>query len=91
MNKAELINTVADRTGLSRKDAEKAVSATFEIITGALAQEDRVQLVGFGAFETKTRPARIGHNPKTMESIDIPASTVPVFKAGKMLRDAVAK
>ena len=91
MNKTELIGAVSDRTGLSRKDAEKAVAATFEAITSALSQGERVQLVGFGSFETKTRQARVGRNPKTLEPIEIPASTAPVFKAGKALKDAVAK
>ena len=91
MNKTELINAVSDCTGLSRKDAEKAVAATFEAITAALSRGDRVQLVGFGSFETKTRQARVGRNPKTMEAIEIPETTAPVFKAGKALKDAVAK
>ena len=91
MNKAELIATVAEKTGLSKKDSEKAVNAAFDAITEALVAGDKVQLVGFGAFETKERSARVGRNPKTKEEIQIPASRVPAFKAGKALKDAVAK
>ena len=91
MNKAELIATVAEKTGLSKKDSEKAVNAAFDTITEALAAGDKVQLVGFGAFEVKERGARIGRNPKTKEEIEIPATRVPVFKAGKVLKDAVSK
>ena len=67
------------------------MSATFDAITAALQDGDKVQLVGFGSFEVKKRAARVGRNPKTKESIEIPASVVPVFKAGKALKDAVAK
>ena len=91
MNKAELINAAAEKAGLSKKDTEAVVTAAVEIVTAALAEGEKVQLVGFGAFEVKTRNARIGRNPKTKESIKIPASKVPVFKAGKALKDAVAK
>lgn len=91
MNKAELINAVAEKAGLSKKDSEAAINAAIDVITAALADGDKVQLVGFGAFEVKARAARIGRNPKTKESIEIPASKVPVFKAGKALKDAVAK
>lgn len=91
MNKAELINAVAASTGYSKKDAEAVISATLESITAALKEGEKVQLVGFGSFEVKKRAARIGRNPKTKESIEIPASVVPVFKAGKALKDAVAK
>ena len=91
MNKAELIATVAEKTGLSKKDSEKAVNAAFDAITEALVAGDKVQLVGFGAFETKERSARVGRNPKTKEEIQIPASRVPAFKAGKALKDAIAK
>lgn len=91
MNKAELINAVAASAEVSKKDAEAVVSATLEAITDALKNGDKVQLVGFGSFEVKKRAERIGRNPKTKESIKIPASTVPVFKAGKALKDAVAK
>ena len=91
MNKTELIAAVAEKTGLSKKDSEKAVNAAFDTITEALAAGDKVQLVGFGAFEVKERGARIGRNPKTKEEIEIPATRVPVFKAGKVLKDAVSK
>ncbi len=91
MNKTELVAQVAAKLGVSKKDAEAAVSATFETISGALAAGDKVQLVGFGTFETKQREARMGRNPRTKENIEIPAATVPVFKAGKALKDQVAK
>ena len=91
MNKAELVSAVAEKTGMSKKDSEKAVNAAFDTITEALAAGDKVQLVGFGAFEVKERGARIGRNPKTKEEIEIPATRVPVFKAGKVLKAAVSK
>ena len=91
MNKAELINAVAASTGFSKKDAETVVSATLDAITAALQEGEKVQLVGFGSFEVKKRAARIGRNPKTKEAIEIPASRVPVFKAGKALKDKVAE
>ena len=91
MNKAELVAAVAEKTALSKKDSEKAVNAAFEAITAALVGGDKVQLVGFGAFEVKERNARVGRNPKTKEEIQIPARRVPVFKAGKALKDVVAK
>jgi len=91
MNKAELISTVAEKAGLSKKDSEKIVTATFEAITEALEAGEKVQLVGFGVFDVKAREARVGRNPKTKEAIEIPASRVPQFKAGKALKDAVAK
>ena len=91
MNKAELINAVAEKTNLTKKDAESAVSAVFEVITESLAKDEKVQLVGFGSFEVKSRAARIGRNPRTKEQIKIPASKLPVFKAGKALKDAVAE
>jgi len=91
MNKAELVAAVAEKTALSKKDSEKAVNAAFEAITEALVAGGKVQLVGFGSFETKERNARIGRNPRTKEEIEIPASRVPAFKAGKALKDAVAK
>ena len=91
MNKAELISAVAEKTGLSKKDSEKAINATFDTITLAMEAGEKVQLVGFGAFDIKERASRIGRNPKTKEEIEIPASRVPTFKAGKALKDAVAK
>jgi DNA-binding protein HU-beta len=91
MNKAELINAAAEKAGLSKKDTEAALTAILSVITDALAQDDKVQLVGFGSFEVKSRAERIGRNPKTKEEIKIPASKAPVFKAGKALKDAVSK
>lgn len=91
MNKAELVAAVAEKAGLSKKDSEKAINAAFDSITAALVGGEKVQLVGFGAFEVKERNARVGRNPKTKEEIQIPASRVPVFKAGKALKDVVAK
>ena len=91
MNKAELVAAVAEKTGLSKKDSEKAVNAAFDAISETLVEGGKVQLVGFGSFETKTRNARVGRNPRTKEEIEIPASRVPAFKAGKALKDAVAK
>ena len=91
MNKAELITAVAEKAGLSKKDSEKAINAAFDTITEVLASGDKVQLVGFGAFEVKERGARVGRNPKTKEEIQIPASRVASFKVGKALKDAVSK
>lgn len=91
MNKAELITAVAEKTGLSKKDCEKAVNATFETITANIEDGEKVQLVGFGVFDVKERGVRIGRNPKTKEEIEIPATRVPMFKAGKALKEAVAK
>ena len=91
MNKAELIAVVAEVAGLSKKDSEKAVNATFDAITAALEKGEKVSLVGFGAFDVKERAARMGRNPRTKEEVEIPASRVPQFKAGKALKDAVAK
>ena len=89
MNKTELIAAVAERAELSKKDAEAAITAIIDAITEALRKDEKVQLVGFGSFEVKKRAARVGRNPKTKEPIEIPASTVPVFKAGKVLKDTV--
>lgn len=91
MNKAELINAVAEKAALSKKDSEAAVNAALEAISCALSEGDEVRLVGFGTFEVKKREARVGRNPKTRQAIQIPASKVPAFKAGKALKDAVAK
>ena len=91
MNKAELIAAVAEKAALSKKDSEAAVNAALEAIEAALKDGDKVQLVGFGSFEVKPRAARTGRNPKTKEPIEIAASRVPVFKAGKALKDAVAE
>ena len=89
MNKAELINVVSAAAEVSKKDAEAVITATLDAITDALKEGEKVQLVGFGSFEVKKRAARLGRNPKTKEAIEIPASTVPVFKAGKVLKDMV--
>ena len=91
MNKTELIAEVALRAGLSKKDAEKTLNATLDVITEALVNGDKVQLVGFGGFETKKREARMGRNPRTGEATPIAATCTPVFKAGKALKDSVAK
>lgn len=91
MKKAELIAAVAEKTGLTKKDAEKAVSAVLDTIVDTVASGDKVAVVGFGTFETRTRTARTGLNPRTKETIKIPASTQPAFKAGKAFKDAVAK
>lgn len=90
MNKAELSAAVSEKTGLSKKDSEKALSAVLDAITEALVEGDKVQLVGFGVFEMKQREARLGRNPQTGAEIQIPASRSPVFKAGKVLKDIVA-
>ena len=91
MSKTELIAAVAQNTGMTKKDAERAVNATLDAITASLVKGDRVQVSGFGNFEVKTREARVGRNPRTKETIQIPASRQPVFKAGKALKDAVSK
>ena len=91
MNKTELIAEIAKKSGLSKKDAEKALNATLDTVTETLAAGEKVQLVGFGGFEVKNREARMGRNPKTKEAIEIPASKLPVFKAGKALKDKVAE
>jgi len=91
LNKAELVSAVAEKADMSKKDAEKAVSAVFATIEQSLAQSEKVQLVGFGTFEVKDRAERTGRNPQTKETILIPAAKVPSFKAGKGLKDAVQK
>ena len=91
MNKTELIASVAEKTGLTKKDAERVINATFETITASLTKGNRVQLSGFGIFEVKTREARVGRNPRTKEEIQIPASRQPAFKASKTLKDIIAK
>jgi len=91
MNKSELINAIAANSGLSKKDSEKALVATIDAVQAALVAGDKVQLVGFGIFDVKERAARIGRNPKTKEPIDIPATRTPQFKAGRALKEAVAK
>jgi DNA-binding protein HU-beta len=90
MNKGELINAVA-ANGLTKKDAETAINAVFGAIGDALAKGDAVQLIGFGTFEAKSRPARVARNPRTGEAVKIPAGKAPAFKAGKALKDIVNK
>ena len=89
MNKTELVTAVAEKASLSKKDADIAVSAVVDAVTAALVAGDKVQLVGFGTFEVRTRGARQGLNPQTKEKIQIKASKAPVFKAGKALKDSV--
>ena len=91
MNKAELISAIATKTGVSKKSAEASLNAITETITAELKKKGKVQLVGFGTFETRKRAARKGRNPQSGEEIKIAASTVPVFKAGKALKDTVNK
>ena len=91
MNKTELIAAVAEKAGLTKKDAERVLGAAFDTITASLVKGERVQVSGFGIFEVKTREARIGRNPRTKETIQIPATKTPVFKAAKALKDTVAK
>ncbi len=91
MNKSELVDAVASKVEFSKKDSEKAINAVFAAIKDALAAGEKVQLVGFGTFEVRRRSARTGLNPQTKKAIKIPATKVPAFKAGKVLKDAVAK
>ena len=91
MNKTELIAVVAEKTGMTKKDAERVVSVTFDSIAQELQKGEKVQISGFGIFEVKEREARVGRNPRTKEAIQIPASKVPAFKAAKALKDAVAE
>lgn len=91
MNKTELIAAAAEKSGVTRKETEQVLTAVLDTIAEELAQGGRVQLVGFGAFETKHREPRVGRNPRTKEAVEIPASTVPVFKAGKALKEKVDK
>jgi len=91
VNKAELVASVAEKTDLTKKDVEKCLAAVLDSVGEALARNDKVQLVGFGTFEIRERAARKGRNPQTGEEIEIAATRVPVFKAGKALRDIVSK
>ena len=91
MNKTELVAALTEKTGLTKKDAERVINATLDTITASLVAGDRVQLSGFGIFEVKQREARVGRNPRTKEAIEIPASRQPVFKASKSLKDAIAE
>jgi DNA-binding protein HU-beta len=91
MNKTELTNQVAEASGLSKKDASKAVESVFDVMSLTLAKGEKIQLIGFGNFEVRERAARKGRNPQTGAEIDIAASKVPAFKPGKALKDAVKK
>ena len=91
MNKTELIALTAERTGLTKKDTERVLNAALDAVSAAMASGDKVQLSGFGIFEVKDREARVGRNPRTKETIQIPATRQPVFKASKALKDVVAK
>ena len=91
MNKTEIIAAAAANAGVSKKDAERVVNAALDAITAALVAGDKVQVAGFGIFEVKHREARTGRNPATKETIQIPASKAPAFKASKTLKDAVGK
>ena len=91
MNKTELIAITAQNTGMTKKDTERVLNAALDAMTAAMAQGEKVQLSGFGTFDVKAREARIGRNPHTKETIDIPATNVPVFKASKALRELIGK
>jgi DNA-binding protein HU-beta len=91
VNKADLVNSVAQKTQLTKKDCEKVVTATIESIQEALNKGDKVSIVGFGTFEVRERAARKGRNPRTGEEIEIEAAKVPVFKAGKSLKETVGR
>ena len=91
MTKAELINLVAEKADISKKESDKVVGAVIDSITEALVKGEKIQIVGFGTVEVKERGERKGRNPRTKEEITIPASKLPTFKAGKALKDAVAK
>ena len=91
MNKTELIAIASEHSGMAKKDTERVINAAIDAITAAMVSGDRVQLSGFGTFETKEREARVGRNPHTKEAIDIPATRVPSFKASKALKDCIAK
>jgi len=91
MNKTELIAAVAQNAGMAKKDAERAVNAMVDAITQSLVKGEKVQLSGFGIFEVKDREARVGRNPRTKETIEIPATRTPVFKASKALKDTVSQ
>ena len=91
MNKTELIAAAAESTGLTKKDTERVLNAAIDAVTAALVNGEKVQISGFGIFETKTREARVGRNPHTKEAIQIPATRVPSFKASKALKDVIAK
>lgn len=91
MNKGELVDAIANETGLTKKDTEATINSFMNVVSNALAKKDKVQLVGFGTFETRERAAREGVNPSTGAKIKIPATTAPAFKAGKALKEKVNK
>ena len=91
MNKTELVAAVAQKTGLTKKDAERVVNAAVDTVVESMKKGEKVQLSGFGIFEVKAREARVGRNPRTKEAIEIPASKAPTFKASKALKDIVSK
>ena len=91
MNKTELIAIAAENAGLTKKDTERVLNAAIDAITASLVKGEKVQLSGFGTFETKDREARVGRNPHTKEAIEIPATRVPSFKASKALKDNITK
>ncbi len=91
MTKAELVSAIAEKTGFTKKDSEAALTAVLASVTDALKKGDKISLVGFGTFEVRARAARKGINPQTKKKINIPATKVPAFKAGKALKEAVAK
>lgn len=91
MNKSELLDAIIKETGLSKKDTETTINSFINVVSTTLEKKDKVQLIGFGTFETRARAAREGKNPQTGEKLSIPASTVPAFKAGKALKDRVNK
>ncbi len=91
MNKTELITAAAENAGLTKKDTERVINAAIDAITAALVKGEKVQVSGFGTFEVRAREARMGRNPHTKESIEIPATQVPAFKPSKALKDSVAK
>ena len=91
MNRSQLVDKIAEKAELTKKDADKFLSAYIETVTEALQQDDKVALVGFGTFEVRQRAAKQGHNPKTGAPMQIPASKLPAFKAGKAFKEAVAK
>ena len=91
MNKTDLIAAAAEQSGMSKKDTERVLNAAIDTIVASLAKGERVQISGFGIFEVKTREARVGRNPRTKETIQIPATRLPAFKASRALKDLISK
>ena len=91
MNKSELIAAAAERSGITKKDAEQVIGAAFDMITAQLQKGEKVQISGFGTFEVKEREARMGRNPRTKEAVQIPAAKVPAFKASKTLKEKISE